>query len=154
MQELGGSTARQISKLADGSIPYHGSHARFINGGWLGGRNLLFSFTWIWIVSSQRFQKCSPFQEFCNIHKIHKFSVPQLLLGGWLQIGHWVVRKIVLYTVWLAYSLLLSLLLSFLVVVSVFPLLSYWTVFQVSPFVHFSSPSRWGVKGTDEWAAA
>jgi len=30
-------------KLARGNIPYHGRYAQFINGGWLEGRNSLFS---------------------------------------------------------------------------------------------------------------
>ena len=40
MQKLGWSIARQTTKLANGSIPYHESHAQFMNGVWLGGRNL------------------------------------------------------------------------------------------------------------------
>jgi len=46
-------------------------------------------------------QEFGLFQEF---HKIRDF--PQSLLGNWLQIGHRVVRKIVLYVVCFAYSLL------------------------------------------------
>jgi len=53
-----------------------------------------------------------------KFEKICDFQVLQLLLGDWLQIGHQVMRKIVLYTVSFAYSLLLSSLL-------VFTLLSY-----------------------------
>jgi len=33
VQELGGSTARQIAKLASRNIPYHKHHAQFMNGG-------------------------------------------------------------------------------------------------------------------------
>jgi len=33
VQELGGSIARQIAKLASGNIPYHGRHAHFVSGG-------------------------------------------------------------------------------------------------------------------------
>jgi len=68
-------------------------------------------------------QKFKLFQDF---HKIHSFLVPWSLLGDWLRIGAWVVRIIVLYIVWFAYSwlsLLVSLLV--LVVVLVFALLSY-----------------------------
>ena len=32
MQELGGSIARQVAKLASGNIPYHRCHAQFMNG--------------------------------------------------------------------------------------------------------------------------
>ena len=39
MQELGGSIARQIAKLASGNIPYH---AQGIYGGWPGDRNPVF----------------------------------------------------------------------------------------------------------------
>ena len=38
----GAHTDRQ-PKLANGNIPYYRCHAQFINGGWLGGRNPLFS---------------------------------------------------------------------------------------------------------------
>jgi len=64
-------------------------------------------------------QQFTLFQEF---HKIQDFQVPRSLLRDWLRIGHRVVRKIVLYVVYFAYTLL-SLLLS--LVVLVFPLLSY-----------------------------
>ena len=33
--------ARQIAKLADVNIPYHGRHAHFMNGGWPGGQEPL-----------------------------------------------------------------------------------------------------------------
>ena len=32
MQELGESTTRQITRLANGKIPYHKSHAKSMNG--------------------------------------------------------------------------------------------------------------------------
>jgi len=32
VQELGGRLARHIAKLANGNIPYQGSHAHFMNG--------------------------------------------------------------------------------------------------------------------------
>jgi len=41
VQELGGSIARQIAKLADRNIPHHRCHAQFMNGSLLGGRRLL-----------------------------------------------------------------------------------------------------------------
>jgi len=44
VQELGGSIARQTTKLASGILPYHKSHVQFTNGGWPGGRNLSLSF--------------------------------------------------------------------------------------------------------------
>ena len=34
MQEVGGSTDRKITKLANGNISYHRSHVHFMNGGW------------------------------------------------------------------------------------------------------------------------
>jgi len=42
VQELGGSTATQVAKLANRNIPYHGRHAQFTNGGWLGAGILFF----------------------------------------------------------------------------------------------------------------
>jgi len=42
VQELGGSTARQIAKLANRNIPYHRHHAQFTKAGWPGDRDLLF----------------------------------------------------------------------------------------------------------------
>jgi len=45
MQELGGSTAMQIAKLASGNIPDHKCHAQFTNRVDQGaGSSLLFSF--------------------------------------------------------------------------------------------------------------
>jgi len=38
-------------KLASGNIPYHGCHAQFMNGCWLGGRNLPFLFLGVQILS-------------------------------------------------------------------------------------------------------
>jgi len=61
-----------------------------------------------------------------QFRKIRYFPVPRWLLGDWLPIGHQVVRKTVLCIVCFAYSLLpLILSLVVLVVVLVFPLLSY-----------------------------
>jgi len=40
VQELGGSTASQLAKLANGNIPYLRCHTQFMNRGWLGGRKL------------------------------------------------------------------------------------------------------------------
>jgi len=40
MQELGGSIARKIAKLADGNVPYHRCHVQFTHGCWLGDRKL------------------------------------------------------------------------------------------------------------------
>ena len=40
MQELRGSTTRQLAKLADGNIPYHRHHAQFTNGSWPGAGRL------------------------------------------------------------------------------------------------------------------
>ena len=51
VQEMGGSIARQITKLANGNTPYHERHAQFMNGGWLRARNLVFSVPWVWIFS-------------------------------------------------------------------------------------------------------
>jgi len=42
VQELGGSTARQGARLANGNIPYHKHHAQLMSGRWLGCRNLFF----------------------------------------------------------------------------------------------------------------
>ena len=52
MQGLGGSTARQIAKVANGNIPYHRHHTQFMNRGWRGGRNaFFFSFLRVRILS-------------------------------------------------------------------------------------------------------
>jgi len=40
VQELGGSIARQVDKLANGNIPYHKRHAQFMNVVGRGGRKL------------------------------------------------------------------------------------------------------------------
>jgi len=48
VQELGGSTARQIAKLANGNIPYHRCRAQFLNGvgGGVGQESIDFSVYW------------------------------------------------------------------------------------------------------------
>ena len=51
MQDLGGSIARQIAKLANRNIPYRGCHVQSMNEGWPRGRNLSFSFSWVQILS-------------------------------------------------------------------------------------------------------
>ena len=43
MQELGGSTARQLAKLASGNIQYHRHYAQFMYRSSPAGRNLSFS---------------------------------------------------------------------------------------------------------------
>jgi len=109
VQELGRSTTRQTAKLASGNIPYHKRHAQFMNGvGW--GINLAFS------LLSMSFES----------------ALGQGLNSFGLQISRQVVRKMVLYIFCFAYSslsLLLPLLLSVLLVIFVFPFLSYETVF-------------------------
>ena len=75
MPELGGSRARQLAKLANGNIPCHGHCARFMNGGWLGGRNLYSCF---YEFESSPVQEFKLFQEF---HEICEFWALQSLLG-------------------------------------------------------------------------
>ena len=121
VQELGGSIARQIVKLANRNIPYHRSHAQFINGGRPRGRNpsallfsvglnpllfgnLNFSGSLVFFVNFMKFA----ISGFCNCCSV---------------VGLW---ETVLYIVCFAYwLLLLSLLLVVLLVVLVFALLSY-----------------------------
>ena len=85
MQELGGSTARQIAKLVNGNVPYHRCHAQFRNGGWPGGGIIFYSLfcefksSLVW--EFDLFLEFSVFWEFCEIHDIWEFWVPQSLLG-------------------------------------------------------------------------
>ena len=93
-----------------------------------------------------------------ELHEIHNFLVSRSLLRDWLPINL-SGDEIVLYIVCFAYSLLsllLSLFFVVLLLVFVFSLLSYWTVFlsahefyllSVSP-VH---PTAGGSGGVNEW---
>jgi len=99
VQELGGNIASQIAKLANGKIPYHKSHAEFMNGNWLRGSRL-FSSSLVREFDSSLVWECEHFffppWEF---GLFLEFGIPQSLLRDWLQIGHRVVRKIVLYCI-------------------------------------------------------
>jgi len=89
VQELGGSTARETAKLANGNIPHHRRPAQFMNGDWLGDRNLfvvvfpplLSEFKFSLVQELELFQEFSLLGEFCEICNIHEFQVLQPLLG-------------------------------------------------------------------------
>jgi len=70
MQELGGSLARQIAKLANAIFPYHRCYAEFMNGGWPGDRKLfalLFSMSLDPLLSrSLNFFKNLMISDFCD----------------------------------------------------------------------------------------
>ena len=76
---------------------------------------------------------------FVKFAKIHEFGVLWLLLGDWLQIGHWGVRKNV-YSLFCVFIIIIfsSGSISFVALLNCLYLNP-----QVSPFVHFSSPSCW-----------
>jgi len=83
VQELGGRAGRQPD---NGNIPYHGCHAQFVNGSWLGnlggqeGKNLIFFFLF-----SENFNySFELFHEFGLFWELHEFWVLRLLLGDWL----------------------------------------------------------------------
>ena len=67
MQELGGSIARQLTQLANRSIPYHRHHAQLMNGGWLGGQEALGSSLFSGFESSLVWEFKLFFQEFSKI---------------------------------------------------------------------------------------
>jgi len=74
VQELGGSTANQTAELANGNIPQHRRHARFMNEGWLGGRERLALFIFVssnhLLSGSSNFSRSLFFwEEFCEILK-------------------------------------------------------------------------------------
>jgi len=119
---MGGGEARQTAKLASGNLPYHGHHAQFMNGGWLGGGSCqVFVFFFFF---SQKLESSLGWE----------FKV---LFG--LQICCWVVRKIV-------YSLF-SILIIIIIIASTSISISFVALLdclRVSPFVHFSFPSRQG----------
>jgi len=86
VQELGGSTAWQIARLANGNVPYHRWHAQFMNGGCLGGRNLaavLFTMSSNPLLfRNSNFSGSSVFLgSFKKFAKICKFEVLRSLLG-------------------------------------------------------------------------
>jgi len=82
-EQLGRSWARaqpgSKTQLASGNIPYHGRHAQFMSGGWLGGRNsllILFFESLVWEFKSSLVQEFGLFQEFHKIREIREFWVP------------------------------------------------------------------------------
>jgi len=54
---------------------------------------LLIPFLVFFFQKFELFWEFSLLWEFYQICKICEFQVPRLLLGDWLQIDHWVVRK-------------------------------------------------------------
>jgi len=70
------SRARQIVKLANGNIPYHGSHAEFIDRGWPGGEESGFSVFCEF--------ESSLVWEFELFWECNDFGVLQSLLRDWL----------------------------------------------------------------------
>ena len=129
VQELGGSTARQIAKLAKGNIPYHGRHAQFMNGGSPGRRSSPFLRvrTFLWVQSV--------FRSFAQFTKSASSVFRDRCPGTGYATGRRAVRKkIVLYIIWVAYSLLL------LLVIVVFSFVVLLNCLYLSPqvllFVH------------------
>ena len=111
-------------KLADGNIPYHGRHAQFMNEGW--GRrgqespffNSLFcEFESSLVWAFKLIQEFGLFQEFCEIHDFQRSLITAHGLAVARSLGS---EQTVLSIVCSAYSLL-----SLLLAVVVFPLLSY-----------------------------
>jgi len=69
VQELGGSTDRQIAQLVNGNIPYHRRYAQFMNGGWAGSRKhsaLIREFESSLVREFEVFREFGLFQEFCE----------------------------------------------------------------------------------------
>jgi len=81
-------------KLASRNISYHGHHARFMNGGWIGGRKSFFFSP----PFPQIFCEFGLFLEVHKIREIHKFL--DHCSGIDYAIGHQAVtKKVVLYCV-------------------------------------------------------
>jgi len=145
VQGLGGSRARQIAKLVNGNIPYHGRHAQFMNGGWPGrGENCLFS--WEFVFSFVGFRVF--FWSFAKSAKYVSCEYAQILTANWWSGGDKIV-----YSVYGIFVIIIS---SSSIVISIFSFvllnciyLSLW----VFPFVHFTSPSCWGEKGRGDRGA-
>ena len=97
MQEVGGSIARQIAKLANGIILYHRCHAQFVNRSWPGRKQssflwvqILFLFlffsglwtcTWVWSFF-QEFHRIFQIRMFCVLHSLPRDSLCNWSLGG------------------------------------------------------------------------
>jgi len=122
VQELGGSTARQLAKLANGNTPYHRHHAQFMNGGWPERVSYWLSYVW-------EFQSCPGWE----------FKIFRLLAS------HQVMRKIV-YSFFCTFIIIIIIISSIIIsnISFVVILNCLYLNPQVSPFVHFSSPSHWG----------
>jgi len=63
----GGAQPGSQPKLTSGNIPYHGHHAKFIKGGWPGGRNLFSGSS----VQRSFFCEFELIQELCKICEFH-----------------------------------------------------------------------------------
>ena len=132
VQQLGGSTARQIAKMASGNIPYHGHHAQFRNRGWPGGRKL-----WALLVFQEfRGFFCITFVKFSNSHLASYDCCSgtdcRSVIWHW---ENWVIYS--LFCVFIAISIISST--SFVALLNCL-YLNTW----VSPFVLFFSPTCWG----------
>jgi len=106
VQELGGSTARQIAKLASGNSAYH-RLSLWMGAGCGTTGFLLFSFPWVRILSCLGVWIFPGVWSFSGVlwnPQIRDSQVQWSLLRVWSRISHWVVRK--LYIVCFAYSLL------------------------------------------------
>jgi len=135
---MGGSTARQTAEMANGNIPYHGRCARLMKRVGQGGRDLSFS-----SLEVQTFSGNSGFRG--------SVIAAQGLATNWLLGGE---KNCIVYMVCFAQSLLslLLLLLSILIVVSVFRWLSLSQPTGF-PFCPFLLPVVLGGKGRGERAA-
>ena len=118
----GGSTARQLPQAGRWKYSIARQSCSVYEWRWPGGQESFFppssllrefKSSLVWEFKLFQFDL---FQEFHKIHTTHEFQVLQSLPEDLLQIGHWVVGKIVLCIACFAYSLLL--------LVLVFPLLS------------------------------
>ena len=111
MQELGGSTARQLAQAGQWKS-YHGCHAQFMNGDWPGGRNHFFFIPVVHEFESSLVWEFGLFQEFGLLLGVTQNSrnlqIPGTAIAAWGLAVNWSSggEKTVLCIVCLAYSLL------------------------------------------------
>ena len=139
-------------KMAGGNIPHRRCHAQFTDGGWPGGRNLLFPFSWVQILSCPRVQTFLGIQSFSGILWNLQFSGSVFtawgLAGDQSSGGE---KNYIAYNLVCIFFIVIIIIVSISIIsISIYLVVLLESLYlnsQVSTFVHFSSSSCWRGRG-------